>query len=135
MIGHTTHTETGNVMSLHCSLWGGRVRRKETKQKERATNFDIGEVCRISSPYFKSQISKRLLSRKSWKRCGCNLMFKYLSSQDLFSYSPSGREIFSAKKNKWRVAILGILCAHCRLHPIIILKRLNTAPYTEIKKQ
>jgi hypothetical protein len=54
----------------------------------------IHEVCRIPSPFFKSQISKRRLSKKSWKWCGCNLVFKYLSSQDLFSYSPSGRVIF-----------------------------------------
>jgi len=136
MIVHTTHTLTHRDWQCYeplLFLWGGTVRRKETKQKERATNFDIEQVCRISSPFFKSQISKRWLSKERWKWCGCNLMFKYLSPEDLFSYGPSARVIFSAKKNKWQFAISGTLCAYFRRHSITILKRLSLAPYTEIK--
>ena len=60
-------------------------------------------------------------------------MFKYLSLQEPFSCSPSGRVIFQAKKNKCQLAILGTLCAYYRPHAIIILKRLNMTHYTEIK--
>jgi hypothetical protein len=37
--------------------------------------WTVEEMCLISSPFFKFQISKRWLGRKSWEWCGYNLMF------------------------------------------------------------
>ena len=82
-------------------------------------------MCLISSPFLKSQMSKRWLSRKSLEWCGCNLMLKCLSTQHLFPYSLSWRVDFQGKKNECLMAIWGTLCEYYRPHPTIIFEKLK----------